>query len=74
MPGGTSGDFDLPGALLVTSSLVAVVYAIVGAAYNPPAVTALLLLVASDADGRLRGGREADQGASRAPWHLRLLA
>ena len=30
------GGFDLPGALLVTSSLVAAVYAIVGAAYNPP--------------------------------------
>jgi EmrB/QacA subfamily drug resistance transporter len=43
----TSGGFDLPGALLVTSSLVAAVYAIVGAAYNPPAVTALLLLVAA---------------------------
>jgi EmrB/QacA subfamily drug resistance transporter len=43
----TSGGFDLPGALLVTASLVAAVYAIVGAAYNPPAVTALLLLVAA---------------------------
>jgi MFS family permease len=43
----TSGGFDLPRALLVTSSLVAAVYAIVGAAYNPPAVTALLLLVAA---------------------------
>jgi MFS family permease len=32
----TSGGFDLPGALLVTASLVAAVYAIVGAAYNPP--------------------------------------
>ena len=43
----TSGGFDLPGALLVTSSLVAAVYAIVGAAYNPPAVTGLLLLMAA---------------------------
>jgi EmrB/QacA subfamily drug resistance transporter len=43
----TSGGFDLPGALLVTSSLVAAVYAIVGAANNPPAITGLLLLVAA---------------------------
>jgi len=42
----TSGGFDLPGALLVTSSLVAAVYAIVGATNNPPTVTALLLLLA----------------------------
>jgi EmrB/QacA subfamily drug resistance transporter len=43
----TSGGFDLLGALLVTASLVAAVYAIVGATYNPPAVTGLLLLVAA---------------------------
>src|SRR5215217_377125 len=42
----TSGGFDLPGALLVTSSLVAAVYAIVGATNDPPTVTALLLLLA----------------------------
>jgi len=44
---GTRGGFDLPGALLVTSSLVAAVYAIIGAGENPPAFTALLLLVAA---------------------------
>jgi EmrB/QacA subfamily drug resistance transporter len=43
----TSGGFDLPGALLVTASLVAAVYAIVGATNNPPAVTGLLLVVAA---------------------------
>jgi EmrB/QacA subfamily drug resistance transporter len=43
----TSGGFDLPGALLVTASLVAAVYAIVGATNNPPVVTGLLLLVAA---------------------------
>ncbi len=41
------GGFDLLGALLVTSSLVAAVYAIIGAGENPPAFTALLLLVAA---------------------------
>ena len=40
------GGFDLPGASLITSSLVSVVYAIVGAASNSPAVTSLLLLAA----------------------------
>jgi EmrB/QacA subfamily drug resistance transporter len=40
------GGFDLPGAVLVTASLVAAVYAIVGATNNPPALTALLFLVA----------------------------
>jgi EmrB/QacA subfamily drug resistance transporter len=43
----TRGGFDLPGALLVTSSLVAAVYAIIGAGENPAAFTALLLLVAA---------------------------
>jgi EmrB/QacA subfamily drug resistance transporter len=43
----TSDGFDLPGALLITSSLVAAVYAIIGAGVNPPAFTALLLLVAA---------------------------
>jgi EmrB/QacA subfamily drug resistance transporter len=43
----TSGGFDLPGALLVTSSLVVAVYAIIGAAENSPASTALLLLGAA---------------------------
>src|SRR5829696_3019068 len=41
------GGFDLPGAFLVTASLVAAVYAIVGATNNPPALTALLFLVAA---------------------------
>ena len=43
----TSGGFDLPGAFLVTSSIVAAVYAIVGAGQNPPIVTILLLLAAA---------------------------
>jgi EmrB/QacA subfamily drug resistance transporter len=43
----TRGGFDLPGALLVTASLVAAVYAIIGAGNNPLAVTALLLLLAA---------------------------
>jgi EmrB/QacA subfamily drug resistance transporter len=38
------GSFDLPGAFLVTASIVAAVYAIVGAATNPPVLSALLLL------------------------------
>src|SRR5918999_1102397 len=42
-----SGGFDLPGAFLVTASIVAAVYAIVGAATNPPAVTVLLLFGAA---------------------------
>jgi EmrB/QacA subfamily drug resistance transporter len=41
------GGFDLPGAFLVTASLVAAVYAIVGAATNPPAFSALLLLLSA---------------------------
>ena len=41
------GGFDLTGAFLVTASLVAAVYAIVGATNNPPALTALLFLVAA---------------------------
>src|SRR5918992_2049697 len=41
------GGFDLPGAVLVTASLVAAVYAIIGAGNNPLAVTALLLLLAA---------------------------
>ena len=42
-----SGGFDLPGAFLVTASIVAAVYAIVGAGANPPAVTGLLLFAAA---------------------------
>ena len=38
--------FDLPGAFLITSSLVSVVYAVVGAGQNPPALTVFLLLAA----------------------------
>jgi EmrB/QacA subfamily drug resistance transporter len=41
------GGFDLPGAFLVTSSIVAAVYAIVGAATNPPALTVLLFVAAA---------------------------
>ena len=41
------GGFDLPGALLVTASLVAAVYAIIGAGNRPSAVTGLLLLLAA---------------------------
>jgi EmrB/QacA subfamily drug resistance transporter len=37
------GGFDLPGAFLVTASIVAAVYAIVGAAGNPTATTGLIL-------------------------------
>ena len=43
----TGGGFDLPGAFLVTASIVAAVYAIVGAATNPPAVSALLILLSA---------------------------
>src|SRR3712207_65252 len=39
------GGFALPGAVLVTASIVAAVCAIVGAATNPPAVSGLLLLL-----------------------------
>jgi EmrB/QacA subfamily drug resistance transporter len=39
--------FDLPGAFLVTASIVAAVYAIIGVGRNAPAVTALLLLLAA---------------------------
>jgi EmrB/QacA subfamily drug resistance transporter len=41
------GGFDLPGAFLVTASIVVAVYAIVGAATNPPAVSGLLLLLSA---------------------------
>jgi EmrB/QacA subfamily drug resistance transporter len=44
---GERGGFDLPGAFLVTTSLVAAVYAVVGTAENPSAVTALLLLLSA---------------------------
>ena len=37
------GGFDLTGAFLVTASIVTAVYAIVGAAQNPPALTLLVL-------------------------------
>ena len=43
----TRGGFDLPGALLVTASLLAAVYATIGGANNPPAVTALLVLLSA---------------------------
>jgi EmrB/QacA subfamily drug resistance transporter len=39
--------FDLPGAFLVTSSLIVAVYAVVGAGQNPPITTALLLLLSA---------------------------
>jgi EmrB/QacA subfamily drug resistance transporter len=39
--------FDLPGAFLITASLVAAVYAIVGAGENPPVLTGLLLLLSA---------------------------
>src|ERR687893_1419790 len=38
----TRDGFDLPGAFLVTASLVASVYAIIGVTSNPPTLTALL--------------------------------
>ncbi len=37
--------FDLPGAFLVTTSLVVLVYTVVGVGQNPPALSALLLFV-----------------------------
>jgi EmrB/QacA subfamily drug resistance transporter len=37
------GGFDLPGAFLVTTSLVVLVYTVVGVGQNPPALSALLL-------------------------------
>jgi EmrB/QacA subfamily drug resistance transporter len=39
--------FDLAGAFLITASLVAAVYAIVGAGENPPVLTGLLLLLSA---------------------------
>ena len=44
---GAGGGFDLPGAFLVTASIVTAVYAIVGAAANPPAATALTLVLSA---------------------------
>jgi len=41
------GGFDLPGAFLVTASLVAAVYAIVGAAQSSPSFTVFLLLLSA---------------------------
>ena len=41
------GGFDLPGAFLVTASLVAAVYAIIGVTSNPLTLTALLFLLAA---------------------------
>ena len=41
------GGFDLPGAFLVTTSIVTAVYAIVGAAQNPPVLTGFLLLLSA---------------------------
>ena len=43
----TRGGFDLSGALLVTASLLAAVYATIGVANNPPAVTTLLVLLSA---------------------------
>jgi len=43
----TRGGFDLPGALLGTASLLAAVYATIGAGENPPTLTALLFLLAA---------------------------
>ena len=45
--GPEGGGFDLPGAFLVTASIVAAVYAIVGAAQNPPVLTAILLVLSA---------------------------
>ena len=45
--GERGGCFDLPGAFLVTASLVAAVYAIVGAGENPAVLTGLLLLLSA---------------------------
>jgi EmrB/QacA subfamily drug resistance transporter len=39
--------FDLPGAFLVTASIVVAVYAIIGVGQNQPAITAFLLLLAA---------------------------
>ena len=44
---GERGGFDLPGAFLVTASLVAAVYAIVGAGENSLVLTGLLLLLSA---------------------------
>jgi EmrB/QacA subfamily drug resistance transporter len=44
---GAPGGFDVAGAFLVTSSIVAAVYAIVGAAQNPPAATGLILVLSA---------------------------
>lgn len=41
------GGFDLPGAFLVTASIVAAVYAIVGAAGNLPTTTGLILALSA---------------------------
>ncbi len=59
----TGGGFDLPGAFLVTSSIVAAVYAIVGAGQNAPSVTAILLLVAA----ALMAAFRAVEKRSKAP-------
>jgi len=44
---GERGGFDLPGAFLVTASIVAAVYAVVGAGQNPLAITGLILLLSA---------------------------
>jgi EmrB/QacA subfamily drug resistance transporter len=44
---GAPGGFDLPGAFLVTASIVAAVYAIVGAAGNSPATAGLILALSA---------------------------
>ncbi len=41
------GGFDFPGAILITASIVAAVYAIIGAGGNPPVLTVLLLVLAA---------------------------
>jgi hypothetical protein len=42
-----SGGFDLPGAFLVTASIVAAVYAVVGAGQGPPVITGVVLLTSA---------------------------
>jgi EmrB/QacA subfamily drug resistance transporter len=59
----TGGGFDLPGAFLVTASIVAAVYTIVGAATNPPVVSGLLLLLSAG----LLVGFAAVERRTRAP-------
>jgi EmrB/QacA subfamily drug resistance transporter len=57
------GGFDLPGAFLVTASIVAAVYAVVGAGQNPLAVTGLSLALSA----ALMGAFAAVERKARAP-------